>query len=139
MNLHVWSVVSVTVVPLGIRRAGDRRVVRQPAYLQAACRAENNTVLPVSYAAPDTVGGSRLVEELRQCPDSRLLPDWVFDSVMYDIQAKKRTTYFEPPAHADALPVARARVQATKRAVWPVTKPEYLLAPGLGAVRFLTA
>ncbi|KAE9004728.1 hypothetical protein PR003_g17786 [Phytophthora rubi] len=56
------------------------------SYLQAACRAENDTVLPVSYAAPGTVGGSlqpsahfstslfhqrdpRLVDELRKCPD----------------------------------------------------------------------
>ncbi|KAG6594090.1 NPP1 protein [Phytophthora cinnamomi] len=146
------------------------------SYLQAACRAENNTVLPVSYAAPGTVGGSlqpsahfnpalyherdpRLVDELRQCPDvdiympasardpagcaavagplkflqSRLLPDWAFDAVMYDIHAKKSTTYFELCPHTPMLFLSPEHVlKLTKHAAWPATKPVYLLAPGLG-------
>ncbi|EGZ06202.1 hypothetical protein PHYSODRAFT_531290 [Phytophthora sojae] len=147
------------------------------SYLQAACRAENDTVLPVSYAAPGIVGGSlqpsahfntalfherdpRLVDELRQCRDvdiympssardsagcaagagplkflqSRLLPDWAFDAVMYDITANQSTTYFKLCPHTPMLFVSPEHVlKLTKHAAWPSTKPVYLIAPGIEA------
>ncbi|GMF40327.1 unnamed protein product [Phytophthora fragariaefolia] len=145
------------------------------SYLQTACSAEKDVVLPVSFAAPGSVSSlepsahfssavyherdPRLVDELRQCPDvdiympaaarglagcaavagplkflhSRLLPDWAFDAVMYDIVSRQSTSYFQLCPDTPMLFLSPEHVlKLTKHAAWPATKPVYLLAPGVG-------
>ncbi|KAF4317324.1 hypothetical protein JM18_007516 [Phytophthora kernoviae] len=100
----------------------------------------------------------RLLDELRRCPDvdiympstardiggctavagplkflqARLLPQWAFDTKVYDIVTRQKTSYFEICPNTPVLFMAPEHVLAvTKSSSWPTTKPVYLMAPGV--------
>ncbi|KAF4128364.1 hypothetical protein GN958_ATG22442 [Phytophthora infestans] len=122
----------------------------------------NSADLPAPRAQSSTSllhrGDPRLVDELRQCPDvdiylpssvrgpagcaaaagplkflqSRLLPDWVFNVEVYDINSRHKTSYLTLCPDTPMLFLAPDHVLSlTKHPSWPSTKPVYLMAPGL--------
>ncbi|KAI9985608.1 hypothetical protein PInf_004989 [Phytophthora infestans] len=120
----------------------------------------NSADLPAPRAQSSTSllhrGDPRLVDELRQCPDvdiylpssvrgpagcaaaagplkflqSRLLPDWVFNVEVYDINSRHKTSYLTLCPDTPMLFLAPDHVLSlTKHPSWPSTKPVYLMAP----------
>ncbi|ETP30188.1 hypothetical protein F442_20755 [Phytophthora nicotianae P10297] len=103
-------------------------------------------------------GDPRLLQQLKQCPDvdiylpswargpagcaaivgplkylrSRLLPDWVMQTKLYDIATRKSKSYYELCPQTPMLFLSPDHLLKTvTTASWPNEKPVYLMAPSV--------
>ncbi|KAG6590690.1 NPP1 protein [Phytophthora cinnamomi] len=109
------------------------------SYLQAACRAENNTVLPL-LPAPSAARFNEVHTLVQHCTMNATQDSWTSS-----VNAPKWTStcwhwgeeehhVLEPRPHTPMLFLSPEHVfKLTKHTAWLATEPAYLLAPGLGA------